>query len=130
MKKLITKTYDVVTPESCEQGDTAENGFADFSGNRFPLRDEDGEHPENIHVDRALIAHEVESVDEAVMFLQDKCYVSEPSSSSFHHGVWYSAEAENDYSDGSNTTYSYHLDGFTEDEESAVFTGLFPGRVR
>lgn len=32
-------TYDIVTPESAENGDTAENGFVDHNGWRYDVRD-------------------------------------------------------------------------------------------
>lgn len=46
----------------------------------------------------------------------------EASSTSFHKGVWYTAiDPDIDYTDGSQTTYSFHLDGYTEEEEREVF---------
>ena len=52
--------------------------------------------------------------------------VSEPSSSHFHPGVWYTAyEYNQDYSTGAVENRSFHLKGYTEDEERRVFEGLF-----
>jgi len=45
-----------------------------------------------------------------------------PSSSAFHPGVWYtSADGVTDYATGENTQYSYHLEGFSEEEQRTVF---------
>ena len=134
--KYIVRTYSVVTPESCADGDYAEHGWADFAGNRFPLRDEHGYHPENAHTDRALIGHEITpdpdedltAVDVAVDFLKFRCYVSEPSSyPTWAPGTWYSSEPDANFGDGSDTTYSYHLYGFTEDEQRLIYGRLFGG---
>ncbi len=40
----FTMTYDKVTPESAEHGDTAENGWCLPGGWRHALRDDDGHH--------------------------------------------------------------------------------------
>ncbi len=129
---MIVRTYSIVTEESAQDGDTSEHGWADFRGNQFPI---DHYKPETIHFDLALIGHDCtpdeydiedgrDVVANAVMFLQDDCYVSESSSSDFHAGVWYSAESEQDYSSGDDTTYNYHLKGFTVEQERAIFDAI------
>lgn len=54
---------------------------------------------------------------------------TEPSSSSWHHGVWYSwPDAHTcDYRTGEDEIRAYHLDGFCEEEEREIFDRL---RVR
>jgi hypothetical protein len=56
--------------------------------------------------------------------------VMEASSSHFHPGVWYSSEGEQDMRTGANTTRSFHLEGFTPDEEQDIYYLLFPRRPR
>ncbi len=132
MSPMIVRSYSIVTPESAEDGDTSEHGWADFSGNQFPI---DHDNPETYNFDLALIGHDCtpdeydiedgrNAVDNAVKFLQDDCYVSQASSSHFHVGIWYSAEPEQDYSDGSDTTYDYHVKGFTPEQERAIFDAI------
>lgn len=101
MSKLIKTTYEIVTDESAAEGDVAERGW----------KDEDGE--------------EFESVDDAVEWLRDNgASRTFASSSSFHVGIWYSTEPEQDMYDGSYTTYSFHLEGFTAKEEQQIYEKL------
>ncbi len=129
---MIVRTYSIVTEESAQDGDFAENGWADFSGNQFPI---DHDKPGTIHFDLSIIGHDctpdeydVEdgrtAVDNAVKFLEDDCYVSESSSSHFDVGAWYSASPESDYSTGDETTYNYHLEGFTPEQEEQIFMAI------
>lgn len=96
--RRIKFTYDVVTPESAEQGDFAETGWVD----------EDG------------IAIEPDADEDAVSLACDaitrQCGCVEPSSyPSWHAGVWYtSSDGEQDYRTGEHTRYSAHLEGFSE----------------
>ena len=91
---LIRISYEVVTPESAEDGDVAERGW----------EDEDGEE------------HDVES---AGRFLQG----TEPSSSHFHEGIWYTdVDGDVDFTTGAETRRSYHLSGFSVDEQGQIFT--------
>ena len=47
---------------------------------------------------------------------------AEPSSSRFHAGLWYSdIDPDRDYATGADERHSYHLEGFTEEEERAIF---------
>jgi hypothetical protein len=54
-------TYDIVTPESAEQGDTSENGWYVPGGWKYPLFNDDGspnEAPPKLKGDlRAVISH-------------------------------------------------------------------------
>jgi hypothetical protein len=89
-------TYEVVTPESAEEGDAAERGWIDEDGTDY-------------------------TVEDAIQLLQGK----EPSSSHFHPGVWYSdIDGDVDLRTGAETRQSYHLDGFSEDEQRAIFDGV------
>lgn len=78
---LIRTTFEVVTPESAEEGDAAERGWVDETGERHTV---------------AGAIRELEGC--------------EASSSAFHPGIWYTeAEGTTDYETGAVTTRSYHL---------------------
>jgi hypothetical protein len=98
-RRRIGVTYDIVTPESAEDGDVAERGWIN----------------EGIPID---------GVREAIRMLKyDGPF--EPSSSAFHKGVWYTeSEGDTDYHTGAVETKSYHLYGFTEAEERVIFNAL------
>ena len=96
----IRTTYTTYTPESIEQGDSADNGWID----------EDGETVAGVH--------------EAVRFLRN-AGVTEASGSHFHKGVWYSTEPSyTDYGTGEQEERSYHLSGFTMNQERRVFEAM------
>jgi hypothetical protein len=102
MKKLICITFEIVTPESAEQGDVAERGWIDEEGDEF--EDDETE----------------TAADLAAKYLieQGAC---EPSSSWAHDGVWYSDEGTPDYATGAVETRSYHLKGFTLTEQLHIY---------
>jgi hypothetical protein len=108
----ITTTYQTVTPESAEHGDFADCGFEDEDGYPCVPEDED----ETV-------------VSMAVSFLTDKG-VMEPSCwPTWGIGTWYSTEPQiEDYSTAEEISYSFHLKGFTEDQERAIYAALFPKR--
>jgi hypothetical protein len=114
-KKIVT-TYQIVTPESAEQGDFADQGW----------ENEEGESMLPDQYDEGITA-----VDKAVKFLQDNGG-SEPSSSQFNYGVWYStpdSDHNNDYfTKGIEKYYSFHLKGFTPEEEKAIFDKMKGGK--
>jgi hypothetical protein len=68
-------------------------------------------------------------VGNAVRFLQ-RAGTTEPSSSGYHKGLWYSwPGSEQDYRTGRGRTEASHLDGFTEEQERAVFFSMTIGRI-
>lgn len=82
MKALIRVSYSVVTHESAEVGDCAETGWVDETGTEHTLR-------------------------EAVGLLRGM----EPSSTSYHKGVWYSnPDHSEDFLTGARTERAYHID--------------------
>jgi len=105
--KYITVSYDTVTPESAEEGDVAESGWEDEEGVDMT--------PDEIDVEDGISA-----VDKAVDYLQ-KNGPMEPSSSQFTPHTWYTHYEGQDPSDGSETSYSYHLNGFTPEEEQEIY---------
>lgn len=104
--KRIKITYEIITEESAEDGDVAERGW----------KDEEGK--------------EIENVSDAITFIISNNAL-EPSSSQFHKGVWYTAYGDMDFT-GEVENYSYHLEGFTENEEKEIYNviikykGLLP----
>ena len=62
-------------------------------------------------------------VDAAVDFLTDEGAVT-ASSSSWHKGLWYSSDSEQDPHTGWTEQRSYHLVGFTEEESEGNLRGV------
>ena len=124
MTKYILRTYQVVTPESAEHGETSEHGYADFSGNHFPML----QGKTDFDFDPNLIGYDcTEDSDDTSVDIVCECLLSqgvEPSASFFHPNVWYAGYPETDYRDGSDTTYSYHLYGFSEAEQLEIYQSV------
>jgi hypothetical protein len=91
-----------------------EHGFEDEEGEEFEIDEFDRE-------------DEIDLATKVAAWLRDKG-VSSGSSSHFHPGIWYTGEGETDYRSGAETQRSYHLEGFTPDEEKDIFYKLFPPR--
>lgn len=98
----ITTTYSIITPESAENGEFAENGWEDEDG--VSMIPDEYDQEEGITV-----------VDKAIEFLEDK--------GASNQGSWYST-SEEDYTYGSVTEYNYHLVDFTNEEEDAISAQL------
>lgn len=77
---LVRESYDIVTPESAEDGDAAERGWIDEDGTEYTFR-------------------------ELVELLEG----TEPSSGQFHEGLWYSRTLDQNPRDASYETRAYHL---------------------
>jgi hypothetical protein len=108
--KIITTTYQIVTPESAEQGDYAEQGWKDEEG-------------ESMTPDEYDMEDGVTAIDKAVEFLKHNG-ANEPSSSPTITigNTWYSTSSPDiDYTTGAETYYSYHLKGFTPEEEQEIY---------
>lgn len=106
-ERLIKTCYEIRTEESGNCAECAETGYIDEDGVSMELdrwdRDED-----------------MTVIGKVVEFL-DGHWISEASSSEFHPGVWYTAKGETDYVNGETEDLSYHLYGFTEDEERRIY---------
>lgn len=103
-------TYDVVTPESAEEGGFAESGWEDEEGISVK--------PDQYDREEGLTA-----VDLAVKLLK-KEGATEPSSGGYHKGVWYSTYGDTDYRTGASTTRSFHAYGFTEAQEREIYNAM------
>lgn len=110
MSPSIKTTFEIVTPESAEQGDFAETGWVDKEGYDCS--------PE------AFGEMEDTPVEVAMKFLSDNGPL-EASSSHFHKGLWYTqSDARCDrafFEKSEDYRESYRLDGFTEDQEREIF---------
>lgn len=107
--KHIKISYQVVDEEGAEHGDFKETGWEDEEGVSMEPDEFDKEEGKT-------------AVDNAVEFLLDKGATE--SSSSHHTGggtVWYTSESEPNYETGEHTSYSYHLYGFSDEEEKEIF---------
>jgi len=107
MSRLIKTTFTIVTEESAQDGDFAESGYLDEDGVSME--------PDEFDIEEGLSC-----VDLAVKFLKGNGVIS-ASSSRFHVGTWYSSEDDTDMRSGDCETHSYHLEGFSPEEEEAIF---------
>jgi hypothetical protein len=121
----IQMTYEVVTPESAEDGDFADHGFAEPGGWTYSIADESFEERcKSVGRDQALKdmtpePEEFDTVAEAVEFLshygpfEASCY---PLCKSGGHDCWVTqADSDVDYSTGAETRLSFHLEGVSRE---------------
>lgn len=96
-KYHLTTTYEVVTPESAEQGDVEDSGI------------KSEEDYDNLYdIVEILLRHGVEA-----------------SSSSFDPHVWYSEmDGDTDYRTGAETRLSYHIEGASDLELKQVYDSV------
>ena len=85
MPLLVSKTYEIVTPESAEDGEVAESGF-DFENEPFTFRE----------LVQTMRVHYQPSMSHISMD-------NDPQH------VWFTSGADTDYLDGSETTTSIHF---------------------
>lgn len=115
-ERRITSTYEIVTPsEEDDEEPECEQGW----------EDEDGA---DMEPDEYDVEEGVTAVDKAISFLKDKG-VTETSATLRSVGDWYSTEGDQDYRTGATTRYSFFLEGFSPEEEHAVYRGVFPQRA-
>lgn len=125
-RRAVVFTYDIVTPESAEQGDVEEHGFLDTAGNQIPLDYENLQRPADED-----IQHPVSGAEEAAKMILDDLGFVEASSSSWHKGLWYSqADGDTDFRTGDETRKAAHLYGFSEREEYWVWQLVNAGMRR
>jgi hypothetical protein len=88
-------------------GDEDEHGWIDKEGSEIELDEYDREEGVTI-------------AKKAAKFLSDEG-AYKASSSHFHRGTWYSTDYDQNYRTGEQTQKSYHLDGFSANEEREIF---------
>lgn len=103
---LARFTYCVITPESAEQGEFAENGYIMPGMWKFPLRDEECEHEETLNAARNG-EFDLTDLDEVINFAESLGMCEDG-------GSWLSSvDPDQDYQTGEDTFYSLHLEGVT-----------------
>lgn len=103
-KKVIKTSWTLSTPQSIEQGDFADSGMLP-GGDEF-VDDEDGT-----------------ALEKSIKWLNQKGAIH-ASNSHFNKGTWYSSDDIEDFKTGNRMTHSYHLEGFSEPEEKAIFDSI------
>lgn len=114
----IRTTFSKIRWRDDAEGDP--NGYDEEHG----FEDEEGQ---DVEVDEFDREEGLDVADVAANWLRSEG-VGEASSSHFHPGIWYSGYPEQDYHTGWETTRSFHLEGFTPEEEQEIFYRLFPKR--
>jgi len=117
----IQMTYDVITPESAEEGDVHDHGFAEPGGWRYSIRDDSfQERVEKVGRSQALRDMTPEpavfsNVGEAIEYISKYRGGLAPSfSPGFHPGIWYTEyDPDLDYATGAETRLSFHVSGST-----------------
>jgi hypothetical protein len=113
--RRIRISYDIVTPESAKIGDFAENGWEEEEGicidpDQYDVEECGSELAAVVALAANTIGNDVEASDY-------------PACCPGH--TWYAEiDGTPDYSDGSVKRLSYHLDGFSEEEEMAIYAEL------
>jgi hypothetical protein len=117
--RRIRITYQTVTEESAENGDYADSGWIDEEGVCTDPDDCDVEFADS-EIDAVVAC--------ALSVIGSGCEASDYPRCCPGH-TWYTeCDGDTDYSDGSVTTKSFHLDGYTEEEERAIYARI-TGRV-
>lgn len=108
--RKITVTYAIVTPESAEQGDFDDTGFTGEVWEIEPTEDEINDACGSMLCAVAdLVANKLPGVEAS-------------NYPDWRRGTWYTdADGDIDYLTGAETRKSYHLDGFTDDEEREIY---------
>lgn len=119
--RYILTTYEVVTPESAECGESDSRGYIMAAGG---MRCTDGE-PADIGYPITGEDYDGDIIAEAVKYLR-KNYATEASDYPYSpRGTWYTAPNYNhDYRTGATESRSYHLVGFTDEEERAIYEAV------
>jgi hypothetical protein len=122
----IRITYEIVTPESAAEGEAEDSGWINEEGIDCTPDDMDLSDAED-----TLWDDEIEELTKEEIFLHAVVKLAEkeilekggvePSSSQFHKGIWYTQiDSDKDYATGADERWSFHLDGFTEEQEKAI----------
>ena len=119
---LIRISYTRITPGDSDDPDDYEedHGWIDEDGVEFE--------PDEYDIEEGMTPSE-SIVEQAAKFLKDEYAVNPSSAPGFHPGIWYSTEYETiDYGTGEQEERSFHLKGFTPDQEQAIWREVTGGR--
>ena len=103
------KWGDTGNPDDYEE----EHGYEDEQGQEMEVDEFDREDGKDV-------------ADIAARWLWDHGVI-EASSTEFHPGIWYTSAEDTNATTGETTTRSFHLEGFTPEEEQKIFKTLFSG---
>jgi hypothetical protein len=127
----ISMTFETVTPESAEDGDVADHGFAEPGGWEYSIYDDafqarvakDGR--DQALKDMTPEPLEFEDVEEAVDFLQGYGSFETSCSPVCDNGhCWLTqADTDKDFSTGAETRLSFHLEGVTPAVHREIIEG-------
>lgn len=106
--KTICRTYDVVTPESAENGDTSDHGFASPDGWTFSLNDPEVAKDTEENPELYWVPVSPGDVRDAVQWAQEYGCTRDNGDGSF-----YSEDPSVDYATGEETSYAIHFRGFS-----------------
>ena len=106
----IRISYETWDEDSVDAGETDDKGWENEEGVSMQ--------PDQYDLEEGLTP-----VDLAVNFLTDNGPM-EASSSHFNSGVWYTNYGEQDMQNGSRTNRSFHLVGFTPEQEEEIFNRI------
>lgn len=138
-KRVIRISFQEITPESAEDGDYSATGWVDEEGvdmdpDAGDLEDEeadmddgnrDGMYDSMSQAEIKQFLTSRAAISKAVRFLQREGVSEASSYPTWQPGTWYSNAFDvKDYRTGTDRSESYHLDGFSEDEQRAIFERL------
>lgn len=147
MQRTYTLTYDVVTPESAEEGDFSDTGFGRSPADRTSVREGACIDPDP-EVRRAALKEASDAATDTIEPDEDQIEehggesaaavalmvgrltrrygATEPSCSpTWAPGTWYTEpDGSTDFATGAVTRVSVHLDGWTDDEQRAIYAGV------
>ncbi len=113
--RRIRISYQVVTEDSAENGDYADSGWENEEG--VCIEPDDYDVDEHGSESAAAVALAVKTIGNG-------CEASDYPRCCPGH-TWYTeCDGDTDYSDGSVTTQSFHLDGFSAQEEWAIYSKI------
>jgi len=116
--RRIKVSYQTVTPESAEYGECFDRGWINKEGICIDPEehdDYDGTNESDVAVDLAV---------KAILDDSGSVKASDYPKCSPGNTRYTQIDADKDYNDGSETTHSYHLDGFSIEEELAIYAEL------
>jgi hypothetical protein len=113
---LIRISFTRITRGDSDDSDDyeEEHGWIDEEGVEFEPDENDIE--DGMSESESIVA-------QAVKFLEYEG-AAHASSSHFYPGVWYTTESEQDYRTGADEERSFHLDGFSPEEQAEIFKAI------
>ncbi len=119
---IIRFTYEMITEESSEHGDTADNGFFDPERDIYQsIVNRSNEFVQSMQVDYRYGLADALRAARAKGISMPSCY---PFNADDSNMWWSSVDAEEDYSTGESYYYSLHISGITPSTRGRINTAL------